>query len=194
MKRNILFLLLSLQFCSCVINPHKEYTYSTGLPQNTYRNYLKINKNKYEDFFIEDLYITVNIQNSDYDLNVIGKKQKYNLFFDGISKEKYEKLIINNCVLINNHMETRVLSNHDFVYQFKQSKINNPMQLWHTVSDNPDFSYIPIDIDYKKKETIQLKVNVSITKQNCETITKEIVYRIKPNYSFTLVEWIWSNW
>ena len=51
-----------------------------------------------------------------------------------------------------------------------------------------------LSFDLEKKETIQLKVNVTITKENGATITKEILYTIKPNYSYSLIEWIWSNW
>lgn len=199
MKSNWLFFTFTVFMLSgCMVNPHKNYDYSTGLPSYTLKDYLNISKIEYKDYFIEDLYLTANIHSTNYYYEKERRKEPYSLFFEGTCKKKYKELQIKKCEYSTSLGKTGKLDTSEHIFYFAEGKsydsnLKKDITLYYTYSDNTG-RFIPIEINKDKNEEITLFIEAILKKMDGTEIYRNITFVIKPSFSTEYVDWIWDNW
>lgn len=183
----------------CMVNPHRNYDYSTGLPGYTLKEYSDISKNdEYKNYFIEDLYLTANIHSTNYNYEKERRKEPYSLFFEGTCREKYKELQIKKCEYSTNLGRSGKLDTSKLVFYFSEGKtydsnLKKEVVLYYTYCDNTGH-YIPIEINKDKNEEITLFIEAILKKMDGTEICKKIAFVIKPSFSIEYLDWIWDNW
>ncbi len=195
--RNIILLFLTLFFFTgCMISSKKTYSYSNGLPGYTYKEYWNMEKNKYQEYFLNELYLTANILGIDDIQNNEGDGLFY-LFFEGTSKENYKTLFITSGSYRVGNNQPITLNTDNLIYLFSESIFLNKNQkgvMYHTICDNTNFSYIPIKLDLNEREPVTLLITAKLINNNGDSIRKDIKYFFNPVSSYNCIEWIWDNW
>lgn len=163
----------------CVIKIHTFYDYSTHLPGYTISEFDTIDRTKYEEYFLNDFYLTVNVTSSDYYPSEKRSGAPYYLWFYGVSKNhRYEKMKIKNCNAISSKKGKVEFDWLPIEYDFeKESKVGTDV-----------FYYSPqkhdsheIDLDIEENEILKMSFDLEIIDSNGESYKKSMCYEIKPD-------------
>ena len=176
-------------FNGCHIFPHVYEGYSANIPGYTIKEIYEINKDDYETYFVDDVYVCAYMRSTDYYPNFIRAGEPYYLSFHALSKLKtYKKLVISSCIISSNDGCEQII--HTPIEFYFKKRID-PIDGSHAIIAKPSNGY-EIETKLEKKNTKQKKINVIIhailTEEDDNVIEKDIRFEFEKKIRFGLID------
>lgn len=176
----------------CVVNEYTYYEYSTNLPSYTIPEYNRIDKSLYNDYFLNDLYLTVNITPTYYPSAKRRTGSPYRIWFYAVSKnKKYKIMKIDHCKCFSTIKGEYFFDWIPVDYYFDDG----------TKYENSIFYYAPkkldehpIDLNIEAKENVQIDFELALIDTNNSEYRKHMSYILKPNVKTRYIETLVENW